>query len=357
MFLDRKHHSKEERMTAEAKIAQGKMTLLQLAEKLKNVSEACRRRGISRSQFYEYKRAFQEQGFQGLMDRPPIPRSFPHETSREVKEKVVALSVSHPAWGRKRIANELMQERILVSPSTIRNIWLKERLETRYKRILKLEEERAGEKIDLTEEQIRLIEKTNPAFRERKVESLYPGYLLSQDTFVVGTIKGVGRVYLQAVVDTYGSYAFGKLYNSKLAETAADVLNDKVLPFYEEQGLVVERILTDNGSEYCGRKMIHLYEIFLEFNDIKHSRTKVATPRTNGFVERFNRTVLDEFFRETFRKRLYLSLEELQADLDLWLAYYNNERPHQGYRNMGRRPMETMQEGKKARAAMAGQAA
>ena len=135
------------------------------------------------------------------------------------------------------------------------------------------------------------------------MESLYPGYLLSQDTFVVGTIKGIGKVYLQTVVDTYGSYAFGKLYASKTPETAADVLYDRVLPFYEEQGLAVERILTDNGSEYCGRKMIHLYEIFLEFNDIKHSRTKVATPRTNGFVERFNRTILDEFFRETFRTK------------------------------------------------------
>jgi transposase-like protein len=107
MFLARKHHSKEERMTAEAKIAQGKMTLLQLAEKLRNVSEACRRRNVSRSQFYEYKRAFQEQGFQGLMDRPPIPRSFPHETPQEVKDKVIALSVSHPAWGRTRISDHL----------------------------------------------------------------------------------------------------------------------------------------------------------------------------------------------------------------------------------------------------------
>ena len=136
---------------------------------------------------------------------------------------------------------------------------------------------------------------------------------------MVGTIKGVGRVYLQAVVDTYGSYAFGKLYTSKLPGTAADVLYDKVLPFYEEHGLAVEHILTDNGREYCGRQMIHPYQIFLELNDIEHRRTKVANPRTNGFVERFNRTILDEFFRETFRTNLSLSLDELQTDLDAWL--------------------------------------
>ncbi len=109
----------------------------------------------------------------------------------------------------------------------------------------------------------------------------------------------------------------------------------------------MEHILTDNGREYCGRPMIHPYQIFLGLNDIKHRRTKVATPRTNGFVERFNRTVLDEFFREAFRNKLYTSVDELQADLDKWVDYYNNERPHRGYRNMGRRPVETIEEGKK----------
>lgn len=237
-------------------------------------------------------------------------------------------------------------EGISVCPATVRNIWLKEGLENRYKRLLRLEEQMHGKDIDLTEEQIRLLEKANPVFRERKVESLYPGYLLSQDTFFVGCMKGVGRIYLQAVVDTYGSYAFGKLYTSKRAETAEDVLYDRVLPFYQEHDLTVEHILTDNGREYCGRAMIHPYQIFLELCDIKHRTTKVATPRTNGFVERFNRTVLDEFFREVFRKKLYLSVDELQVDLDQWLEYYNNERPHRGYRNMGKRPIETVEAGK-----------
>jgi hypothetical protein len=186
------------------------------------------------------------------MDRPPIPRSFPNETSAEVKERILQLSIDHPAWGQMRISDHLRLEGISVSPSTVRNLWLKEGLESKYKRILRLEEQRAGEEIDLSEEQIRLLEKANPCFRERHVESHYPGYLLSQDTFMVGVVKGVGRIYLQAVVDTYGSYAFGKLYTSKLPETAADVLYDRVLPFYESQGLTVEHILTDNGREYCG---------------------------------------------------------------------------------------------------------
>jgi len=333
-------------MTAEKKIAQKRLTLLQVAESLRNVSEACRRQGISRSQFYEYKRAFQEGGLKGLLDRPPIAKSFPNETPAEVREKVINLSIEHPAWGPMRVSDNLRLEGVSVSPSTVRNLWIKEGLESRYKRILRIEEEKNGKGIELTEEQIKLLEKANPCFRERRVESAYPGYLLSQDTFFVGTIKGVGRIYLQNVVDTYGSYAFGKLYTSKLPETAADVLYDRVLPFYESHGLKVEHILTDNGREYCGKPMVHPYQIFLDLYDIEHRRTKVATPRTNGFVERFNKTVLDEFIRETFRDKLYVSVEELQVDLDKWLDYYNNERPHRGYRNMGRRPIETIELGK-----------
>lgn len=339
-------------MTAEIKLAQVKLTLLQLAEKLKNVSEACRRKGMSRSQFYEYKRAFQEHGFEGLVDQLPIPRVFPNATPAEIKERILAISMEHPAWGKGRITDHLRLEGIVLSSSTVRNILLREGLETKYKRILRVEEQRWGSDMELTEEQVRLIEKANPCFRERKVESRYPGYLLCQDTFTVGTLKGIGRVYLQAVVDTYGSYAFGKLYTSKGAETAADVLYDHVLPFYKEQGIAVEHILTDNGSEYCGRFMAHPYEIFLELSDIKHRRTRVATPRTNGFVERFNRTILDEYFREVFRKKFFASLDDLQRDLDIWIHHYNNERPHRGYRNMGRRPIETFEEGKRVREEM-----
>ena len=333
-------------MTADKKLAQKRLTLLQIAEKLRNVSEACRRHGVSRSQFYEYKRAFQERGFEGLIDKAPIPKTFPNETPPEVKEKLIETSLKHPAWGPIHVSDHLRLQSVTVSPGTVRNIWLKENMETKYKRLLRLEQEKNGKDVDLTEEQIKLLEKANPCFRERHVESSYPGYLLSQDTFMVGTLKGIGRIYLQAVVDTYGSYAFGKLYTSKLPETAVDILYDRVLPFYEEQGLDVEHILTDNGREYCGRPMIHPYQIFLEFTNIKHRRTKIATPRTNGFVERFNRTVLDEFFRETFRNKFYGSVDELQKDLDHWLHYYNHERPHRGYRNMGRRPIETIEKGK-----------
>jgi len=155
----------------------------------------------------------------------------------------------------------------------------------------------------------------------------------------VGYLKGVGKVYLQAVIDTYGSYAFGYLYTGKLPEHAAAIIHNDVLPAYKRWGIRVKAVLTDRG--YCGRES-HAYELYLELNDIEHRKTKVKRPQTNGFVERFNRTVLNEFFREVFRKKMYTGLEELQKDLDKLLKYYNYERSHQEYRNMGKRPYETI---------------
>ncbi len=228
-----------------------------------------------------------------------------------------------------------------VSGPTIQNILARNGMATMYDRLLKLKEKAVSEPIKLTAEQMALIEKANPCYQERHVESSRPGELLAQDTFFVGHLKGVGKVYLQAVVDTYGSYAFGFLHTGKLPECAVAVLCSDVLPVYKDLGLQVQAILTDNGREYCG-KDTHPYELYLALNDIEHRRTKVGRPHTNGFVERFNRTALDEFFGKAFREKFYESVEALQAHLDAWLVHYNTERSHRGYRNMGRRPIETI---------------
>jgi transposase InsO family protein len=329
-------------MNAEMRVANQKLSVLQLAEALGNVSEACRQRGVSRTQFYEYKRRFQTHGIEGLKDLPPIPKSNPLTTPQEMVERIMAVSLEHPTWGCNKLSDFLALDGIKISYPTIQNILNKNGLGSRYERLLKLEEKNLQEGLELTPAQVAWIEKNNPCFRERHIESSKPGEVLSQDTFYVGVLKGVGRVYLHAVVDTYGSYAFGFLHTSKQPEAAVAVIHNDVLPFYQEKGLTVEAIITDNGREFCG-KDTHPYELYLELNDIEHRRTQVRRPQTNGFVERFNLTVLDEFFRITFRKKFYESVETLQEDLDAWLVHYNTERPHQGYRNLGRRPIDTIE--------------
>jgi transposase InsO family protein len=324
------------------KLAHRRLTVLELAERLGNVAEACRRGGIDRTSFYDWKRRFQTHGLDGLRDLPPIAKSHPMTTPPEVVARLEELALAHPAYGCNRIEALLALEGRRVSAITVQKILNDKGLGTRHERWLALERQNAERAIELSPEQVAFLEKLNPCFRERHVESERPGQLLSQDTFMVGTLKGIGRVYLHAVVDTFGSHAFGFLHVSKQPEAAVAVLHNEVLPFYRELGLEVGAVLTDNGREFCGTER-HPYELYLALNDVEHRRTRVRSPRTNGFVERFNGTVLEEFFRPAMHARLYESVEALQADLDAWLVHYNRERPHLGYRNQGRRPWETVE--------------
>jgi transposase InsO family protein len=327
---------------AKEKLAHRRLTVLELAARLGNVAEACRRGGIDRTSFYEWKRRFQFEGLDGLKDLPPIAKSHPMTTPPEVVGRIEALALTHPAYGCNRLEALLALEGRRVSAITIQKILNDKGLGTRHERWLALERNHADQAIELTPEQAAFLEKLNPCFRERHVESERPGQLLSADTFMVGTLKGIGRVYLHAVVDTYGSYAFGFLHVSKQPEAAVAVLHNDVLPFYRNLDLPVTAVLTDNGREFCGTER-HPYELYLALNDIEHRKTRVGSPRTNGFVERFNGTVLEECFQPKLRSQLYDSLEALQADLDTWLHHYNHQRPHLGYRNQGRRPWDTVE--------------
>jgi len=177
-----------------------------------------------------------------------------------------------------------------------------------------------------------------------EIETEHPGYLGSQDTYYVGTIKGVGRIYQQTFIDTYSRVAFAKLYTSKHAITSADILNDKVLPFFDQNQIPLLRVLTDRGTEFNGRPENHEYELYLQIEGVDHSKTKVRHPQSNGICERLHRTMQEEFYAITFRKKLYQELETLQADLDQWLEHYNNERPHSGRYCFGKTPMQTFNE-------------
>lgn len=200
----------------------------------------------------------------------------------------------------------------------------------------------------LTEDQLRALEKAKEEKEAHgEIETEHPGYLGSQDTYYVGNLKGVGRIYQQTFIDTYCKVAFVKLYDRKHAITAADMLNDRVLPWYEEQGVPLLRILTDRGSEYCGNRETHDYALYLDLENIEHTRTKTRSPQTNGICERFHQTIQNEFYASAFRRKLYHSLEELQEDADRWVTDYNTERTHSGKYCYGKTPMQTFMESKK----------
>jgi transposase InsO family protein len=322
-----------------------KLSLLKLAEELGNVSKACNIMGYHRDTFYEVRRAFQVGGVAALVENRRGPRGpHPNRVSPEIESKILDYCLERPTHGAQRVSNELRLQGVTVSSSGVRGVWLRHNLETRIKRLLRLEEASRENTLLLSEQQIKLLERHSPEFRCRHVEASRPGELLNQDTFYWGTLKGVGKVYVQVVVDVFCSIAFAKLYNSKMPITACDLLYDRVLPFYETLGVPVGAILTDNGREFCGRPEIHPYELLTAMEGIEHRTTKVRSPRTNGFVERMNRTMLDECFRVSGRTTWFESIEQIQADLDKFITYYNLERSHQGYRLQGRTPAQALRE-------------
>ena len=265
-------------MTAKDKIARRKLSLLELASDLAKFSRACKLMGYSRQQFYEIRRNFQTYGAEGLIDRLPGTRGpHPNRVSAEIEQAVLDHALINPCHGAERVEQELRLKGIQVShPGSL----AASRTSDQHERLLRLEKATAERKLELTEEQTRLLERFSPEFRERHIDAPHTGSLVAVDTFFVGFLKGVGKIYLQTAIDCHSRYAWARLYPSKLPVTAVHLMNSDVIPTFEANTAKINTVLSDNGREFCGRPDQHPYELFLQLEDIEHRLPSSARSRT-----------------------------------------------------------------------------
>ncbi|HYH02761.1 MAG TPA: DDE-type integrase/transposase/recombinase [Bacillota bacterium] len=319
------------------------LDVMELSKILTGIGNIYSGKEITDAPLEEYKSRFQTHGLEALKDLRPLKKMRPRVTSRETVQTIMDLSLEHPGWGCIKISQALKEAGKSISSPTVQSILNKNNLRDRVARITRLEEQFLRQEVELSPEQMRMIEKINPCFRERFHESLHPGELLVQDTFYIGEFKKAGKAYLQVVVDTYNSYAFCLLHKGKHSDYAVALLHNEVFPFYKRHGLEVKQVLTDNGREYCGKERHH-YTLYMMLNDIEHQRLPLRECQKNGFMQRFRRSIQKEFFNPQLRKGKTQEITLIQQELVKWLDEYNHHRGLRGYPNLGKSPEQMLED-------------
>lgn len=317
-------------MTLEDSIHASRVRVLREAERTGNVSATCRRHGVSRTVFYRLRRRFEQYGADGVHPkrrRAAVgrPSALPVQTER----RVIAFALAWPTSGPQWLSDQLAREGVMIAPVTVWRLLRRHQLGTRRARLAVLEQFSAATQGILTERTAHRDRR-----RTRHVAAAAPGDLLSLDTFYVGKLKGVGKVWQITGCDAACSYAWARLVVGEVTSAAVlTFLRDDVRPTYRRAQWRLQRVLTDNGKEFKGA-----FAAGCERLGVRITRTKPRHAWTNGFVERLQGTILHEHWRIAFRRQYFTGRVALQRSLDTFLEFYNHQRTHRGYRLNGRTP-------------------
>ena len=326
-------------MTLADSVHQTRLHAMVYVARVGNVSQACRDLGISRTLFYKWKSLYERYGPDGLRPGRRSAWRHPYQTSPHIERSVLAWAIAEPTWGPLRLSSELRRQKgLILHASTIYRILRRNRLQTRFERLVILEQHSAETAGLLTERTRRQLLKAQ-GHKPRHVEASVPGELVCIDTFYIGKLKGVGKVWQYTACDAATSFGVARLITGNwTAKKSAAFLAEAVIPAFAKQGFDVRRVLTDCGREYFGE-----FDKMCVARGIRHTRTKPRHAWTNGFVERLQGTILRELWRVAFRRRFFTRVPQMQRELDGYLKYYNFERIHHGYRTKGRTPVEVIQ--------------
>lgn len=320
-------------MTQEQLIVQNRKSLLICAQR-QGISQACKTFNVSRTTFYKIKKQYIQTG--SLTPKKRRKPRMPNETRLSKKKIILDLVQKQPGWGLGQYVRELRKHGIVLDPATLWHCLKRFGLNRKYLRLLYVEQLRMNNQ-PMTERTVRQLKRT---LKNDIKRGHWPGHVIALDTFYVGNIKGIGRIYQQTGIDLCSRFGWAHLYTSKEQTSSCHFVESVLLPKFYHNNIAFESVLTDNGSEFTARS----FQQLLADYDILHHRIPKGKPMCNGYCERFQRTILDELYRPIFIRKFFTSLEELQKELNEYLVFYNFERAHFGLSKHGVSPIEVFTE-------------
>ena len=327
-------------MTHTEIIYRRRLAVLEHAQRTGNVAETCRVFGISRTRYYKWKQVADRYGLAALMPKERRAPQMPMATPTHVVERLVTLAVLEPTIGCRQYADRLGDQGFSIAKSTVQKILVTHGLSTRQRRLARAAAVTAATTGLVTE-----------AARDDEpfgfcLAAAGPGELVCVDSFYIGKLKGVGKVYQLSAIDVFTRWAFVWLVIGPVEATHSLTFLERLLRHYRRHGITVRAVLSDNGLEYNASA----FSTALAAKGLRHVRIPARSPNHNAVVERFHGTILQECWRPAFHRRHFASIRQLQAEADAWLCTYHRRRNHGDYMR-GRTPQGVLDNHKKRKAA------